>query len=202
MNMRSSTRKHQKGSALVEACLCLTLFWTPLFIGTYQIGFNLIRAVQVTQICRDAGHMYSLGTDFSQTQYQNLLKSLMPASMDASSSGNTIVYLSTITYLDASSCASQNLTTANCPNYGKVVLTRQIPIGNTSVMASHFGTPACPASSAYNCTQNYYVTNSLAVAHGFGIPLANSTQFAYVSEMFVQSRDLSFFQSLGTSGEY
>src|SRR5947209_10599871 len=186
MNMRSSTRKHQKGSALVELCLCLTLFWTPLFIGTYQIGFNLIRAVQVTQICRDAGHMYSLGTDFSQLPLQNLLRSLMSASMDASTSGNTVVYLSTLTYVDAAACAAQNLTTGKCPNYGRVVFTRQIPVGNTSVLTSHFGSPACPASSSYNCTQAYYVTNSLAVAHGFGIPLANSAQFAYVAEMYVQ----------------
>src|SRR5947209_17976176 len=100
MNMRSSTRKHQKGSALVEFCLCLTLFWTPLFIGTYQIGFNLIRAVQVTQICRDAGHMYSMGTDFTQSANQNLLSSLIPAIMDPTSSGNTVIYLSTVTYVD------------------------------------------------------------------------------------------------------
>lgn len=208
---RSQVSKNQRGSALVEVCLCLTLFWTPLFVGTYQIGFNLIRAVQVTQICRDAGHMYSMGTDFSQPQYQNLLRSLMPSSMSATASGNTVLYMSTIMYVDSTACTNGGLTAGqDCPNYQKTVFIQQIPVGNTSLRASTFGSPACPASNGYNCTQSYSLTNSAAIAQGFlsVVPLGQvsqttgSTQFAYVSEMYVNSTDLTFFSSLGTDGEY
>ena len=203
---KPSSRTRQKGSALVEVCLCLTLFWTPLFIGTYQIGFNLIRAVQVTQICRDAGHMYSLGTDFAQPQYQALLRTLMPGSMNATSGGNTAVYISTVTYVDANACTAGGLSanTASCPNLGQAVFSRQIPLGNTSLRASSFGTPACPAASNYTCSTSYELTNSGAIAQGFlnVIPLTSSSQYAYMSEMFVRSADLSFFSSLGTTGEY
>lgn len=196
----------QKGSALIEFALCLALFWLPLFLGTYQIGFNLIRSVQVTQICRDAGHMYSMGTDFSQTANQNLLMSLMPSSISTTSGGNSVIYMSTVTYVDASACTSGGLSanTSSCPNLGQAVFARQIPLGNTSLKSSYFGTPACPSSNSYNCTQSYQLTNSGAIATGFlnVIPLTSSTQFAYMAEMYVYSSDLTFFSSLGPDSEY
>lgn len=202
----------EKGSAIIEFSLCLAFFWLPLFIGTYQIGFNLIRSVQVTQICRDAGHMYSMGTDFSQSQNQNLLFSLMPNSLSATSGGNTVFYLSTVTYVDSTACTNGGLSanTTSCPNLGQAVFARQIPIGNASLSASSFGTPSCPSSSGYICSQSYQLTNTAARANGFlkVIPLdqidtaTGSTPFAYMSEMYVLSTDLRFFQSMGPGTEY
>jgi hypothetical protein len=46
-------RAHERGTALIELALCLSLFWLPLFLGTVGIGFGLRLETQVTQVCRD-----------------------------------------------------------------------------------------------------------------------------------------------------
>src|SRR5450432_4258440 len=80
MKKRTNTvRSREAGSALVEFVFCAGLFWMPLFVGTLFAGLNLIRVLQVTQLCRDAAHMSAYGIDFSQTSAQNLLVSLAPS---------------------------------------------------------------------------------------------------------------------------
>jgi hypothetical protein len=147
-----------------------------------------------------------MGADFSQPQYKNLLISLMPGSMDASPSGNTVLYMSTVMYVDSGECQRGGLSGkgGTCPNYQKIVFTRQIPVGNTQVSPSAFGTPGCPKSNGYTCTQAYYLTNPNAVANGFSnvINLTSSAQFAYMSEMYTQSSDLVIYSSLGTPAVY
>jgi len=49
------SRKRQKGSLLVEFVLVMSLVMVPLMLGTMVVGFNLIRAIQVNQVNRDAG---------------------------------------------------------------------------------------------------------------------------------------------------
>src|SRR5690349_11516666 len=93
----------ERGSALIEFVLAFSLFWLPLFFGTLVIGFSLIRGVQVTQICRDAGHMYSYGIDFSQQSYRNLLAGIAQG-YNLTSSGNGVVVLSTVTYITSTDC--------------------------------------------------------------------------------------------------
>ena len=43
---------------MIEFCLS-TLLWVTLIMGLATVGLNLIRALQIEQICRDAAHMYS-----------------------------------------------------------------------------------------------------------------------------------------------
>jgi hypothetical protein len=200
---------------MIEFALCLALFWTPLFLGTYQIGFNLIRAVQVTQICRDAGHMYSRGVDLSNPQYQSLLLTLMPSAFTMSSTGNTVLYISKITFVDDAACKRQKLqpNSSSCPNFGKAVFMQQIPLGDKSLRDGDFGTPSKyntpggPSSimdANYNIAEQYFVRSPAAVASNFLslIPMNSSLQYAFMSEMYVQSNDISFSSYLGTSGEY
>jgi hypothetical protein len=200
--MLRNRKKRQRGTAIIEAALCLSFFWLPLILGTYEVGFNLIRAIQVTQICRDAGHMYSQGTDFSLPMYQNLLATLMPNSFSLTSSGNTVVYLETLTYVDSAACSG----VSNCTNQGKIVFTRAIPVGNSTLRKSNFGNPtSCPNMNAnYSIPASVYLTNSCAVATGFSslIPISASTQFAFMSEMFVRSSDYSIWSYLGPAGAY
>src|SRR5437016_5763979 len=96
----------EKGSALVEFVLCFGIFWVPLFLGTLTAGFNLIAAIQVTQVCRDAAHMYSQGIDFSQSTYKTLLVNLAPSLGMAATGGRGEVIFSTITYIDHTDCAA------------------------------------------------------------------------------------------------
>ncbi len=142
MQVTRKSHSRQKGSALIEFVLCFALFWVPLFLGTLVIGFNVIRAIQVTQVCRDAGHMYSYGMDFSQSAYQNLLVSLAPGLNMTVSGGKGVVILSTVTYVDQTDCTAGGY--PHCANLNQTVFTRRIVIGNSGLYSSAFGTPLEP----------------------------------------------------------
>jgi len=192
---------------MVEFVLCIGVFWMPLFLGTIIIGFNLIRAVQVTQVCRDAGHMYSYGKDFTQPTYQNLLVSLAKGLNMTTTSGNGVVILSTVTYIDTTQCKAGGYS-STCPNYQKLVFTRRVVVGNSSLHLSTFGTPNAGfldgsgnvRSGDNNGTQGY-LNDASAIASGFSNVVALSAgQYSYVSEMFVQSPDYDWWSFLGSMG--
>lgn len=177
---------------MVEFVLCFSLIWLPLFFGTAVIGFDLIRAMQVTQLCRDAGHMYSAGTDFSQPGAQTLLVSLA-GTIDLSSSGNGAVILSTVTYVTDADCENANLQ-SNCPNKNNYVFTRQVVVGNSTGLnfASAFGTPSTGIKdSSGSIAAAYYLTDPTAVANNFysqtGISMQSSIQSSYVSESMARA---------------
>lgn len=188
----------------MEFVLGFALFWIPLFFGTLVIGFNLIRAVQVTQVCRDAGHMYSQGIDFSLSVYQNLLVDLAAGLRMTVNSGNGVVILSTVTYIGPNDCTAggYQANTSSCPNMNQTVFTRRIVVGNQSLHASSFGTPnSGDMDSGGNISPRGYLTHTANRATNFYsvIPLA-SGEFAYVSEMWVTSPDISWWSFLGTTG--
>ncbi len=72
--MRRNSRA-RCGSSLIEFVL-RSMFWVTLLIGTLVIGGNVIKSIQVVQLCRDVGHMWAYGMDFSQTSNQNLIAKL------------------------------------------------------------------------------------------------------------------------------
>ena len=189
---------------MVEFVLCMGLVWVPLFFGMLVLGFNLVRAMQVTQVCRDAAHMYAFGTDFSQSGSQNLLISLASGLNMTTTGGNGVIILSTITFADDLACQAAGLQSSNCPNYHQPVFTRRIVIGNQGIQTSAFGTPS---ASIVNADGTISLTNSVsdpsAVANGFisVIPTLNSsTQLVYVAEMQVISPDYNWWSFLGSSG--
>jgi hypothetical protein len=197
----------ERGSAFVEFILCFSLIWVPLFFGTAVIGFSLIRAIQVTQVCRDAGHMYAYGTDFSQSSSQTLLSNLA-VGMDLSSSGNSFIIMSTVTYIAANDCQAAGLSpnTNSCPNMNSYVFTRQVSVGNStlgrsgSVYASIFGTPSSSIQDASGgISPTNYLTSTSARATNFqtatGITLT-SGQISYVSEMFATPLQPVFWSDL------
>jgi hypothetical protein len=179
---------NERGSTMVEFVMVVSLFWFPLFMGTLMVSFDLIMAVQVTQVCRDAGHMYSYGIDFSQPSYQTLLVDLAPVLKMTANGGNAVVILSTITYIGPSDCTSAGYqaNTTSCPNMNQMVITRRIVVGNAALHTSAFGTPnPSEMDSSGNLTTKGYLTDSANRASPFlsVIPL-NSGEFAYVSEMW------------------
>jgi hypothetical protein len=48
----------RSGSIMIEFVFS-TLFWAMLLMGVSVIGLNLVRSLQVTEVCRDAGHLYA-----------------------------------------------------------------------------------------------------------------------------------------------
>jgi TadE-like protein len=207
MSKQTKGPAQEKGSALVEFVLCFGIFWVPLFLGTLSVGFNLIAAIQVTQVCRDAAHMYSQGIDFSQSTYKTLLVNLAPSLGMAATGGRGEVILSTVTHIEHTDCAAAGISDTSCGNINQYVVTRRIVIGNagTGFPASLFGTPSSAIlDSSGNVTSSggtpNYLTNSTTRAPNFptatGITLT-SQHYAYTAEMYVQS---PYWTSLGTSG--
>jgi len=193
MKNLKNRRTKERGVALVEFGLCLSLFWMPLFLGTVVIGYSLIQAIQVTQVCRDAGHMYAFGTDFSTTSNKYLLASLGSGlNIDPSGAGgNSVVILSTITYVDDVTCPNgQAPGGKSCGNYQHTVFSKWIVVGNSALHQSAFQSSSTPPTtdSSGNVT-NYWDAPAARVV-GFSpsvLPLTSSSQLAYVSELYDHS---------------
>lgn len=203
MSRRRRDRPAEQGAALVEF-LISGVVWIPFLFGTMILGLNIIRAIQVTQVCRDAGHMYSEGIDFSQTNNQNLLIALAQGLNMTTTGGNGNIILSTVTYIGASDCTAGGLqaNSTSCPNMNQQVFISRVIIGNSSTQASTFGTPnSADIDSSGNIAAKYYLTDTSTRAVGLSnLITLSSGQDAYMSEMFVSSPDLSWWNFLGTPG--
>jgi hypothetical protein len=197
MRQQITGKSREQGSALIEFTLCVIFFWLPLFTGLLIAGQNLIRGMQVTQVCRDAGHLFAFGADFTQPSYQNLLVNLAPA-LGLSTSAATshgVVVLSQIALID-DTCDGTNTASkpTTCSNSGYYVVVKRIVIGNPALQSSAFGTPASTLiDAAGNVSQNGYLNNASTQASAGGgasfAPPINlpTTQYAYVAELYVTS---------------
>jgi hypothetical protein len=181
-----------------------TLFWVPLLLGTMVLGLNLSRSIRVTQLCRDGGHMYAYGVDFSQLGNQNLLLRLASGLNISATGGNGVVIFSTITYIAAADCTAGGLTanSSQCPNLNYMVLTRRLVIGNSSLMGSAFGTPnAADMDSSGSIPSSKFLTDTTTRATGFSnLITVASGQYAYVSEAYFSSPDYDWTGFLTGTG--
>jgi hypothetical protein len=196
-----SARSRKRGGALLEFSFS-SLFWVPLILGTIVIGLNLARSIRVTQLCRDAGHMYAYGVDFSQSGNQNLLLRLASGLNITASGGNGIVIFSTITYIAAGDCTAGGLTASQCPNLNYMVFTNRLTVGNSSLKASAFGTPnAADMDSSGSIPSSKFLTDTSTRATSFAnlITLA-SGQYAYVAEAYFSSPDYDWTGFLTGTG--
>ena len=187
----------ENGSALIEFLLVSVFLVFPLLLGTAVFGLSLVRANQVSEVCRDAGHMYAYNVDFSQASSQNMLVQMAKGLNMTTSGGNGVIILSTVTYVAANDCAAAGLATGNCTNVNNTVVVRRIVIGNPQLHASAFGTPSASLlDSEGKINTADYLTNASAVAANFSdvIPLS-SGQYAYMAEAFVTSPDFNFFRN-------
>jgi Flp pilus assembly protein TadG len=192
-------RRHREhGSALIEFLLVCILFIFPLLLGTFVFGMSLVRANQVAEVCRDAGHMFAYNVNFSQTSSQNALVDIAQGLNMTTTGGNGVVILSQVTSVNDNDCVSAGYASGSCPNApksGQTVFVRRLVIGNTQLHSSGFGTPSSAIlDSDGNISNVNYLHDPSAVANNFSsvIPLS-SGQFAYMSEMYVISPDFNFF---------
>lgn len=170
-----------------------TLFWVPLLLGTLVVGLNLSRSIRVTQLCRDAGHMYAYGVDFSQTANQNLLIQLASGLNITATGGNGVIIFSTITFIASNDCTAGGLqaNSSQCPNLSYMVFTKRIIVGNSSLQASAFGTPkSSDMDSTGSIASSSFLTDPTARATGFSnLMTLTSGQYAYVAEAYFSSPD-------------
>lgn len=198
------SRKRLQGVSIIEFCF-IAIVLVPLLLGTTGVGLNMLRSLQTVQLARDAGHMYARGADFSTTGNQTILATLGSAvGLSATAgSGNAVVILSTVTYVDKGACASdgkvdKNGNPSGCTNYGQWVFTQRLTVGNSSIRTSNFGSPVTTGPNPVTVGSNGkislddQVTKSGDVATFTGInPYANvngtvsglpSGQVIYIAE--------------------
>lgn len=204
-------RQRQRGTWLIEFALC-SIFMVPLFVATVGAGMSLCRAIQTTQVCRDAGHLYMDQINFSDPANQRLIGRLaagMGMTTDASGTinpnGHGVVILSQIMKIGEVECTSAGYaSTAACPNYNQVVLTQRVVVGNSALRSSDYGNPA-PAilGNEGKISEYNYCTNASAVvpgsSHASKLNLQPG-QYSYVSEAYFISPELSGFNWKGAPG--
>ncbi len=170
----------RRGSTIVEFVLTTSLIFVPLLLGTAAIGLNLIRAIQVAQVNRDAGHMHARGIDFSAAGNRAMLLHLAQGLDITSDGGEGVIILSTILHVGEDECPS------GCANLGHDVFTRRLIIGNAGIHTSRYGTPAVGSQGVVPD----YLTDPSARASGFGAVLAlEGGDTAYVAEAYFNSPD-------------
>jgi hypothetical protein len=185
---RNHRRRRQRGNELIEFAL-VTTFLLPLLFGTVVVGLNLNRSIQVTQVSRDAGHMYSRGVDFSDPANQAVVERLAQGLNIHTTGGAGVVILSTVEFIGAAQCTAGGLTSGQCTNLNYPVIIHRIVIGNAGARASSLGTPS-PELIGSNGNVSNYLTNTSTRASGFTSVLAmQAGDIAYVSEVYVPSSD-------------
>jgi hypothetical protein len=195
----------RRGAAALEFALS-TFVWVPLLLGLYVIGFNLIRAIQVTQVTRDAANMFAKGVNFSETANQDVIYRVASGLNFKRSGGQGTLFLSSVMYIGAAQCtaAGKAANTGSCPNLNQPVITRRLVMGNAQAATSAFGTPrsAIVASDGYLAPSSY-LTESTARATGFNavLPLT-AGEVSYVVEMFQPSPDLDVPGFMSGTGVY
>ncbi len=196
MSRAFSKGKEETGSAVVEFAFCCLLLM-PLLLGLIAIGFALIRELQVVQVCRDAGHMYAKGVDFStnpnnRNMLTNLAKEL---NLTDNSQSPGVIILTTVLHGGDVDCQAEGLASP-CD-----LITNQIKIGDQTILSS-YGTPknanylAGPGNQAQNIPtsleNNWSQTTTGTPSQGA------SGQVAYVAEVIVRISDLNWTGYIGT----
>ncbi len=180
--------KRRRGNELIEFAL-VTVAVLPMLFGTVVVGLNIARGIQVTQLSRDAGHMFARNVDFSDTNNKNLIVRLADGLGIATTGGNGVVILSIVTFIDQGDCDAAGLSGSACTNLNEYVFTNRITIGDATARASNFGTPD-PALIDAKGDVSDYLRQPSARANGFGAVLTlQSGEVAYVSEAYVKSSD-------------
>ena len=188
------------------------MFMVPMFLWMFINGMNLLRMIQITQVCRDIGNEYIHGVDYSTYEAQAVAVRLAQgyglvvgnsftgnnATNDANSTSNGYVVLSEVMYVGSGSCSALPAGTF-CTNQNKYVFLQRLDFGNKNLqingvtVATALGSPTATVNSS-GYVQNY-LTDAGAVAQNFGNfwqTQFTDGQVAYVVETWFSSPDLSF----------
>ena len=119
------------------------IFLLPLSIGLVLVTKNASQGDNAYKISHDVGSMFAQGLDFSQSANQNIALGLAEGAGVDIQAGKGVLILSKIRMVHPSDCPS-----GQCSNKGYPVVTERYVLGNRSLRASSFGTPASldPAS--------------------------------------------------------
>ncbi len=189
----SARGKRQRGNTIIEFAVA-TMFLLPLLLGTVNVGMNISRSIQVTQLSRDAGHMYVRFVDFSQPANQDLIVRLATGLGMTRTGGNAKVVLTRVMKIGAEQCAAGGLQLQECTNYQMPVITQQIIIGNPALSPSALGEPPSNLKNDKGeISMSDYLTDVRTRAVGFDAILTlQPGELAYVAEAESVAPEFSF----------
>lgn len=178
--MTAKRSRGRRGNALVEFSLVM-VFLCPLLLGMLALGLNVGRHIQVTQVARDAGHMYARFVDFSLAGNKNILVRLADGLGMTADGGKGVVILSKVTYIADADCTAAGVSDGECVNRESYVFTHRLYIGNRSLKNSSYGTPNDAGLDTKGNVIDYY-RDASARASGFGDTLApNRGEYAFMA---------------------
>lgn len=192
----------ERGSAFIEF-LFTALIWLPLLLGTIVFGINLIRAIQVSQLARDSGHMYAYGIDFTQPQNAALLQRLANG-LNITPTGDGAVLLSKVTLVTQTDCDAAAMKV--CPNNGQYVFTSIFVFGNQAYAKTKLGSPnARYYTNGTSIQTDTYLSDPSLRATAFSslltFPPDQPGQYAFISEVSVNSQAINW-SSFSNTGSY
>lgn len=189
------------GNAIIEFALVSTVS-IPLLVGTVTVGHLLVRAIQVTQVSRDAGHMYARYVDFSLPANQELIVRLARGLGMSRTGGYGKVILSKVMKVGPEECAGAGLSLAECTNYNFPVILQRIVIGNANLRPSALGEPNPSLLDAQGNVTNYLREPSARAVNFDAILRLEPGELAYVSEAYFEAPWLRFPGFLDQTGVY
>jgi TadE-like protein len=220
----NSLRTRQEGGNTIMEFALVMSFLVPLFAGTFTIGAAVARAIQVSNVARDAAVLLvrtttdpESGLDLSKTQNQRIIVRAATglgmnadALMNPSSTGNAAMFLSKVIMVGDQECSVGVVPTpggappwnaGNCPNYGSYVFAYRVDIGNDTKWSSVLGKPGGPVQADGTITAADIAKNASDRVTNFptimNLTLSKST-FALISEMYADVSYLNFFNILKT----
>jgi hypothetical protein len=195
-------QERQRGNVLVEFAM-LFPFLVTMLAGAFTLGMSLTRAVQASQLCRNANVLMVRSIDLSTPANQRLLLRTgaglglnVPGTNNPNPNGKGTIFLTKVIRVGNNACylgiTNWNGNPSTCPNHGQYVIGQRIRIGNTSRWSSVTGNPASPLLSDGSLTDNAIATGTGNRATGFpGIVQLAEDEFAYISEVFADVDDLT-----------
>jgi len=140
MQHRSKLGLKQPGAPSLRLYALGAIFLVPLSIGVLLVSGNASQNDNAYQISHDVASMYSQGVDFSQRANQNIALSVADGKGIDVRGGKGVLILSKIRVVHASDCPQSDA--GKCGNKGYAVVTQRYVLGNQTLRASSFGTPA------------------------------------------------------------
>ena len=199
-------RKHssERGNSILEFALVSSLFLIPMMFGAYTIGMDLVKSLQVSQVCRDTNILVVRGIDLSQSDNQSLVvKTASGLGLNTTGTntpnpnGLGVVILTTVRLVSGTDCVAQGQpANSTCPNYEQYVITQRIVIGNSAKLTSVTGNPGDTLASNGTLTPAQYVLDTVDRASGFpGLVTLTDGTNAYIAEAAFDISAINVFSS-------
>ncbi|MDX2268897.1 MAG: TadE family protein [Bryobacter sp.] len=203
----SRRRRSQRGNALVEFAMIFP-FLTTMLVGGFTMGMSLTRAVQASQLCRNANVLMVRSIDLSRPSNQQLLIRTgaglglnVPGTSTPNPNGKGVIILTKVIRVGNNACylgiPAWNGNPSSCPNHGQYVIAQRITMGNSTRWTSVTGNPGSTLLSDGSVSEANIANVTSNRASGFpGIVSLSEDEFTFVSEVFADVSELTLLNFL------